>query len=233
MLSFTRFLTPSNARSWQRRTKPVVVGFLLALLGLPVAAAIDSGLPDWFSQWTGGTPMMMSGESIGSLPSYLTPAETMDVPGADASENGLQLLPSLEMDVPFTQVFDAVSSAEGDGYAFIGPGSQTANARARVFGDVLVTFDTTIVGGRGKALQWNPGQAFAGSELIYSIGGSFATGSMTVGSAPIALPVDSAQWKAAFDQGTVILVLARPDGLFAVLELDRVEGVLVAYQSVP
>ncbi|QDU83723.1 hypothetical protein Pla163_08240 [Planctomycetes bacterium Pla163] len=233
MLSFTRFLTPSNARPSRRPAKSIVIGLALALLGLPAAAAITSGLPDWFSQWTGGTPMMMSGESIGSLPSYLTPADTMEVPGATESENGLQLLPSLEMEVPFTQVFDAVPSADGNGYAFIGPGSEAANARVRVFGDVSMAFDTTLVGGRGKTIQWNPGPAFAGSKLLYFLGSASASGSVSVGSSPIGLPVDSAQWKLAFEQGTVLLILVRPDGFYSALELDRVGGALVAVQSVP
>lgn len=213
--------------------KTVVIGLVLALLGLPAAVAINSGLPDWFFQWTGGTPMMMSGESIGSLPSYLTPAETLDVPGADAASNGLQLLPSIELEVPYTQVFDAILSAEGNGYAFIGPGTETLNARARIFGDVLTTFDATLVGGRSKSLQWNPGQAFAGSTLLYSLGGSTVSGSMEIGSSAITLPVDSAQWTAAFEKGSVVLLLVRADGAYAVLELDQVEGALVAYQAVP
>lgn len=221
-----------TASALLRRRVALATLAVLGALAVPTVA-LSSVVPQWFQLWTGGAPMMMSGEGIGSLPSYLTPDTVAPVPGATPEQNALQGLPSLEVNVPYTAIFDAVPSADGDGYVFIGPGATPNDALVRLFGDLLVTVDPTHLEGRHKTLSWNVGPSFAGANLYYVIGDASSMGTVSNVSGPILLPVQSPAWQAAFDSGSVILALVRADGAVATLHLDASGDQVVAVQHLP
>lgn len=225
----------SDASRLRRRghvSAQLLMLLLTTLVGVP-AIALGTIHPQWFQQWSGGAPLMMSGESIGSLPCYLTPDTTAPVPGATAEENGLQLLPAIEVDVPFNTVYDTVVDAHGNGYAFLGPGSGNSIAEVRFFGDVSIDVDPTFLEGRDRTVYWNVGPAFAGATLHYALGSLASFGSVSQVSGKLELPVDSPAWQAAFAKGVISLALVRADGAVAVMHLDEMNGAIVAFQSVP
>jgi|GEM_PF-6776140 len=214
------------------RRRVALVAIALGALVVPTVA-LGSALPQWFQLWTGGSPMMMSGEGIGSLPAYFTPDSFAPVPGATPEQLALQSKPSVEVNVSYFEAFDVITAAQGDGYVFIGPGATPNDAVVRLFGDLAMTIDPTVLEGRDKTVAWNVGQDFAGSTLYYVIGSASSVGTVSNIDGTILLPVESGAWKAAFEQGTVILALIRGDGAVATLHLDSTDDGIVAFQNLP
>ena len=214
------------------RRRVALAAVALGALVVPTVA-LGSAIPQWFQLWTGGAPLMMSGEGIGSLPAYFTPDSFVPVPGATPEEVALQEQPTVELNVPYTAAFDVVTSAVGNGYAFIGPGAGPNDAELRLFGDLAMTVDPTQLEARNNTMSWNVGPAFAGSTLYYVIGDSSTMGTVSNVAGEMILPVKSDAWQSAFDSGVVILALVRPDGAVATLHVDQTGSGIVAIQNVP
>lgn len=230
----TRSIT--RADSSRRRRGQISVQLLMllvtTLVGVPVVA-LGATYPQWFQLWSGGAPMLLSGEGIGTLPCYVTPDATAPVPGATHAENELQLQPAIQVDVPYDTIYDTVVDGSGTGYAFISPGTGSTQAKVRVFGDVAVTIDPNQLEGRQRTVYWNVGPAFDGATLHFAIGDLASFGTKVGVSGALMLPVESDVWKAAFDKGVVSLILVRADGAMAALHIDEIGGAIVAIQAVP
>jgi hypothetical protein len=202
-------------------------------IGLP-AGAIGVQTSGWFGQATGGAQLMASGESIGSLPCFLTPDETAPVPGATPAQLALQTLPALQVDIASSLVWDVVQSAFGNGYAFVGP-SLTAenNARLRTFGDASASLDSKPFAIRTNALSWRVGAAFAGSTLTVAGMGKPLVVQLPPTTLDVPLPIDSTLWAATLAVSPISLTLTRPDGVLATLQLSLSGNQLVVIQNVP
>jgi hypothetical protein len=224
-------LSSVSARFGRLRRATLLAGAIV--LGLP-AGAIGLQLGGWFGQWTGGSALMMSGESIGSLPCYFTPGDTAALPGATPEQLALQVLPALRADVASGIVFDVVAAATGNGYAFVSPSpSNEFNANLRVFGDLSASLDPKVFAVRTNTLSWRVGPAFAGASLSVASSGKTTTTILGPTATDVPLPIDSPMWAAMLASGPIGLALTRTDGLVATLQLSLVGGQLAVVQNVP
>jgi len=202
-------------------------------IGLP-AGAIGVQTGGWFGQATGGAQLMASGESIGSLPCFLTPDETAQIPGASPAQLALQTMPALQVDIASNLVWDVVLSAFGNGYAFVGPSlTSENNARLRTFGDASVWLDSLPFAIRTNTLSWRVGSAFVGSTLTVAGTGKPIVIQLSPTTLDVPLPVDSTLWAAWLATSPVSLTLTRPDGVVATLQLSLSGNQLVVIQNVP
>jgi hypothetical protein len=202
-------------------------------VGLP-AAAIGVVTTGWFGQATGGAQLMASGESIGSLPCFLTPDETAPLPGATPEQMAMQALPAVQVDIASNLVWDVVQSALGNGYCFVGPSlTNEGNARLRTFGDALESIDSKPFSVRTNTLSWRIGSAFAGSSLTIAGSGKPLVMQISPATLDIPLPIDSTLWAATLATTPITLTLTRADGAVASLQLALSGNQLVVTQNVP
>lgn len=202
-------------------------------VGLP-AAAIGVQTSGWFGQATGGAQLMASGESIGSLPCFLTPDETAPIPGASPSQLAMQTLPAFQVDIASNLVWDVVQSAVGNGYAFVGPSlTNEGNARLRTFGDTSASVDSKPFTVRTNTLSWRIGSAFAGSSLTIAGSGKPLVMQLSPATLDIPLPIDSTLWASTLATAPISLTLTRADGAVATLQLSLSGSQLVVIQNVP
>lgn len=213
------------------RAGALPAGACLVALSLP-ATLIALTASDWFQQWTNGAPMMASGESIGSLPAYLTPSDEVPVPGASAEQNALQAEPAIQIDVPHEYAFSSVPYAQGAGYAFVGPSPlATANARVRLFGTLDAKAPLNAFDGRNNSLSWRVGNAFAGSKLVTASATKTTISLLPPNATTVPLPVD--QWKSALQAGPMVMTLVGTSGQKAMLVLTADTDMLSIAQFVP
>lgn len=202
-------------------------------VGLP-AAAIGVQTSGWFGQATGGAQLMSSGESIGSLPCFLTPDETAPIPGASPAQLALQTLPALQIDIASSGVWDVIQNAVGNGYCFIGPSlANEGNARLRTFGDASATVDSKPFVVRTNTLSWRIGPAFAGSSLTIAGSGKPLVMQLSPATLDVPLPIDSTLWAATLAVTPITLTLTRADGAVATLQLALSGNQLLVNQNVP
>jgi hypothetical protein len=202
-------------------------------IGLP-AVAIGVQSAGWFGQATGGAQLMASGESIGSLPCYLTPDETAPIPGATPAQLALQTLPALQVDIASNLVWDVVQGAIGNGYCFVGPSlTNEFNARLRTFGDASAAIDSKPFAVRTNTLSWRVGSAFAGSSLTIAGSGKPLVMQLSPATLDVPLPIDSTLWSATLAVTPITLTLTRADGAVATLQISLSGGQLIAIQNVP
>lgn len=202
-------------------------------VGLP-AGAIGIQTSGWFGQATGGAQLMTSGESIGSLPCFLTPDETAPLPGASPAQLALQTMPALQVDIASNLVWDVVQNANGNGYAFVGPSlTNEANARLRTFGDANALLDSKPFAIRTNTLSWRIGAAFAGSTLTIVGAGKPLVLQLSPATLDVPLPIDSTLWATTLAANPIALTLTRPDGAVATLQLSLSGNQLIVLQNVP